>query len=55
MAEWLFNFDLPSLKEFEMSKYRLFDLFSFLFYELCFHVFFFFDSKDTDVMLFALT
>ena len=30
MAEWLFNYELPSLKESQMSKYRLFKLFSFL-------------------------
>ena len=31
-AEWLFNFEPPSLKESEMSEYNLFERFSFLFY-----------------------
>ena len=44
-AEGLFNFELPSLKESEISKYRLFDLFSFLFYQWCFQVTFIFDSN----------
>ena len=37
MAEWLFNSELPSLKESEMSKYRFFKLFPFLFYHCRFY------------------
>ena len=33
VAEWLFNFELPSLNASEMYKYRLFKLFLFLFYQ----------------------
>ena len=38
---------VPSLKESEMSKYRLFKLFLFLFYQWRFHAFFIFDSNST--------
>ena len=50
---WLFNSELPSLKESEMSKYRLFKLFSFAFFHCRFHAFFIFDSNATDVTLFT--
>ena len=43
MAEWLLNSELPSLEESEMSKYRLFKLFSFVFYHCGFYVFFILD------------
>ena len=36
MAEWLFNSELPALKESEISKYRLFKMFSFVFYHCLF-------------------
>ena len=55
MVEWLFNSKLPSLKESEMSKYRHFKLFSFVFYHCCFYAFFIFDSNSTDVTLFTMT
>ena len=55
MAEWFFNFELPSLKESEMSKYRFFKLFSFVFYHYRFYTFFIFDSNATDVALFTMT
>ena len=55
MVEWLFSFELPSLKASELSKYRLFKLFSFLFYYWHFNAFFIFDSKATDVKLFSMT
>ena len=54
MVEWLFNSELPSLKESEMSKYRLFQLFAFFFYYCRFYAFFIFDSDATDVMLFTM-
>ena len=51
IAEWLFNFELPSLKESEMSKYRLFKLFLLLFYQFSciFH-----DFNATDIKLFTM-
>ena len=55
MAEWLFNSELPSLKEYEMSKYMLFKLFSFFFYQCRFYAFFIFDSNATHVTLFTIT
>ena len=55
MAEWLFNSELPSLEESEMSKYRLFKLFSFVFYHCRFYAFFIFDSNANDVTLFTIT
>ena len=42
-AEWLFNSELPSLKESDMSKYRLFKLFSFLFWHRRFYAFVIFE------------
>ena len=45
MAEWLFNSELPSFKESEMSKYRLFKLFSFVFYHCRFYALLIFYSN----------
>ena len=39
-GEWLFNSDLPSLKESEMFKYMLFKLFSFVFQHCRFYALF---------------
>ena len=55
MTERLFNSELPSLKESEMSKYRIFKLFSFVFYRCPFYAFFIFDSNATNVTLFTMT
>ena len=55
MAEWLFSSELPSLKESEMSKYRLFKLFTFVFYHCRIYAFFIFDPNATDVTLFTMT
>ena len=55
MAEWLFNFELPSLKEFETPKQTLFKLFPFLFCQWRFHAFFVFDSSVAVVKLFTMT
>ena len=54
MAEWLFNFEQPSLKESEIAIYRIFDLFSLL-YQWRFHASFIFDSNATNVTLFTMT
>ena len=55
MAECLFNSKLQSLKDSEMSKYRFFKPFAFVFYHCRFYAFFIFDSNATDVMLFTMT
>ena len=55
MVEWLFNSELHSLKGSEMSKYRFFKLFSFVFHHCRFYAFFIFDSNATDFMLFTMT
>ena len=55
MVEWLFNSELPSLKESELSKYMLFKLFSFVFYHCRFYAFFIFDSNATDATMFTMT
>ena len=54
-AELLFNSELPSLKKSEMPKYRLFELFSFVFYPCCLYAFFIFDSNASDATLFTMT
>ena len=51
----ILKFELPSLKETHMSKYRLLKLFSFVFYCCLFYSFFIFDSNATVVTLFTMT
>ena len=55
MVEWLFNFELPSLKESETPYLRLFKLFLLLLCQRRFHALFVFDSSLAVVTLFTMT
>ena len=55
MAEWLFNFELPSLKESKNVQIQALQTVFISLFSLAFCAFFIFDTNDTDVKLFTMT